>query len=81
MNTNGMNNLYISNLMRKIEMEFAFVNHIRFRSINNYDSTYQTVKNKVSDIEDLSVDERRFYVPEMLVIDLEDIIITEYFVQ
>ena len=80
MNTNGTNNLYISNLMRKIEINFPFVNHIRFRTINNYDSTYQTVKNKVSDIEDLSVNERRFYVPEMLTIDLEDIVITEYFV-
>ena len=77
-NENGMNNLFISNLMRKIEQKFAYVDHIRFRQINYYDSTYQAVKNYVTDLDDLTVEERRWYVPELLVCDLDDIDITEY---
>lgn len=77
-NEKGMNNLFISNLMRKIEQKFAYVDHIRFRQINYYDSTYQAVKNYVTDLDDLTVEERRWYVPELLVCDLDDIDITEY---
>ena len=78
-NSKGMNNLFISNLMRKIETKFAYVDHIRFKKINNYDSTYQAVKNYVTDLNDLTVEERRFYVPELLVCDIEDVKITEYY--
>lgn len=78
-NNKGTNSLYISNLMRKVENHFAFVDHIRFKSINGYDSKYQAVKNKVPDINDLSVQERRFFVPELLVTDIDDIVITEYY--
>ena len=78
-NSKGMNNLFISNLMRKIETRFGYVDHIRFKKINSYDSTYQAVKNYVTDLDDLTVDERRFYVPELLVCDLDDILITEYY--
>lgn len=78
-NNKGTNSLYISNLMRKVENHFAFVDHIRFKSINGYDSKYQAVKNKVPDINDLSVQERRFFVPELLVSDVDDIVITEYY--
>ena len=74
----GMNSIYISNLMRKIEEQFAFVDHIRFRGINAYSPTYQAVKNANNDINTLTVEERRWYVPELLTIDLDDIIITEY---
>lgn len=78
-NARGTNTLYVSNLMRKIENKFAYVDHIRFRGINDFDSKYQAVKNKVVDIDDLTVEDRRFYVPELLTIDLENIIITEYY--
>ena len=80
-NSKGMNNLFISNLMRKIETRFGYVDHIRFKRINDYDTTYQAVKNYVTELDDLTVDERRFYVPELLVCDIEDIKITEYYVQ
>lgn len=80
-NSDGMNNLYISNLMRKIETNFAYVDHIRFLSINNYDSTYQTIKSEVDDINDLSVEDRRYYIPELIVCDTDDITINSYFVQ
>ena len=73
-----INNLYMSNLMRQIETNFSFVDHIMFISINGYDTLYQTVKNKTKDINSLTRDERRVYVPEILVIEEEDIIINEY---
>jgi hypothetical protein len=79
-NTSGFNNLYISNLMRKIELEFTYIDHIRFVRINNYPSDYQAVKHCVTDLNDLDVSDRRWYVPEMLVVDPEDIIINDYFV-
>ena len=79
-NSSGMNNLYISNLMRKIETQFAYVDHIRFRGINHYHTGYQAIKNYVEDLNDLTVEERRYYVPELLVIDLEDITINDYVV-
>lgn len=79
-NGKGMNNLFISNLMRKIETKFSYVDHIRFVRINDYDSSYQAVKNRSIDLNDLSVADRRFYVPELLVCDSDDITITEYFV-
>ncbi len=75
-----MNNLFISNLMRKIENRYSYVDHIKFKSINKYDSTYQAVKNYATDLNDLTVEERRFYVPELLVCDEDDIIITEFYV-
>ena len=80
-NSSGMNNLYISNLLRKIENQFAYVDHIRFKGINHYDTTYQAIKNYVEDLDDLTVEERRYYVPELLVIDLDDIIINDYLVE
>ena len=79
-NEDGMNNLYISNLMRKIEIQFAEVDHIRFRHINQYDTEYQAIRNYVDDLNELSIEERRYYVPELLVINLDDITINEYFV-
>lgn len=80
-NTASLNNLYISNLMRKIELNFAYVDHIIFNSINAYDSTYQAVKNSITDLKELTVEERRTYVPELLVIDVDDIEINDYTVE
>ena len=77
-NTSGMNNLHISNLMRKIESKFSYVDHIRFNEINNYESSYQSVKNNATDLSTLSVAERRYYVPELLVVDIDDITINGY---
>ena len=79
-NSSGMNNLFISNLMRKIELQFSYVDHIRFKGINHYDTNYQAVKNYVEDLDDLTVEERRYYVPELLVVDLEDITINDYLI-
>lgn len=78
-NHSGMNNLFISNLIRKIEIKFTNIDHLRFKAINRYSTDYQAVKNYATDLNDLTVEERRFYVPEFLVCDLSDIIINEYY--
>lgn len=78
-NESGMNNLYVSNLMRRIEQKFQYVDHIRFNGINAYDTDYQAVKNYVTDLNELTVTERRAYIPEILVVAEDDIIITENF--
>lgn len=62
-------NLYISNLSNYIETEFAYVDHTRFLGINDYDTYYQTVTNLTEDIDTLTRDERRWYVPELLNIE------------
>ena len=67
------NNLYISNLIRKIENQFAYVDHLRFIRINEYSTEYQTVKNTSVDIEKMTKLELREYVPEILVCDLNKI--------
>lgn len=80
-NDAGSNNLYISNLMRKIEYTYEYVDHIRFVRINNYSSDYQTIKSNISYIDDLThitKEERRFYVPEILTVDYDNIIINDY---
>ena len=77
-NSSGVNNLYISNLMRKIELKFSYVDHIRFNNINGYDTRYQAVK-ELQDLDELTVSERRMYVPEFLVVDTDDITIHEFY--
>lgn len=74
-NDKKMNSLYISNLIRKIELNFTYVDHLRFVTINDYPSTYQNVYNYVSDIDDLTKEERRKYVPELLNVELDDIVL------
>lgn len=80
LNNLGMNNVYVSNLMRKIENNFAYVDHIRFVKINNYESTYQTVRSKFDDLHDMDTEELRNFVPEFMCINLSDIKINEYYV-
>ena len=80
LNTIGMNNIYVSNLMRKIENNFSYVDHIRFVKINDYISTYQTVRSKFEDLHELDTNELREFVPELMSINLEDIKINEHFI-
>lgn len=77
-NPNGLNQLHISNLMREIEMNFSEVDHIRFRGINDFDTNYQSIKLIYTDLDDMTREERRKYVPELLVCELDDIIVNEY---
>jgi hypothetical protein len=75
---NGTNVIHVSNLMREIEYNFSYVDHIRFRGFNDYDTSYQSIILKYTDIDDMTKEERRKYVPELLVIDIDDIVINEY---
>lgn len=91
LNAYGNNELHISNLMRKIETNFAYVDHIKFIGLNGeitdeglyeltdkmgYDTDYQSIKLVTKDINDLSKDERFSYVPEMLCVNKDQISLT-----
>lgn len=77
-NEKGVNNLYISNLIRQIEQNFAQVDHLEFKGINDYDITYQSIENVSIDLEKLSKDQRRKFVPDILVINDANIFINYY---
>lgn len=72
-NSSGNNSLYISNLIRGIENNFGTVHHLKFGGINDYDTGYQTIRVKEPNLSNLTKLERREYVPEILVIDDNDI--------
>lgn len=73
---NGGNNLYISNLIREIENTFGSVHYQKFLGINDYDTSYQTISIKEPDLNNLPKNERRNYVPEVLVVEPENILLS-----
>lgn len=75
-NTSGNNDLYISNLIREIETNFASVHHLKFMGINDYSTEHQTISVKEVDLEKLTKEERRKYVPEILVADRSNIMLS-----
>lgn len=75
-NSSGNNDLYISNLIREIETNFASVHHLKFMGINDYDTNYQTISVRTTNLDELSKEERRQYVPEILVADPDNIILS-----
>lgn len=74
-NTDGTNDLYISNLIRSIENDFPYVHHLEFKGINDYDTSFQSIKNEAISLTNLSKEERRHFVPELLVINKNNIIL------
>lgn len=74
-NDNGMNGIYISNLIQSLENEFDDIKYIKFISINGYNTFVQCVENSKSDIDSLSKDDRIAYIPEFLNIDIHNITI------
>lgn len=74
-NDNGMNGIYISNLIQSLENEFDEIKYIKFISINGYNTFVQCIENNTTDIETLSKEDRIAYVPEFLNIELENITI------
>lgn len=74
-NDNGMNGIYISNLIQSLENEFDEIKYIKFISINGYNTFVQCIENNTIDIETLSKEDRIAYVPEFLNIELENITI------
>jgi hypothetical protein len=73
LNSSGTNDLYISNLIKGIENKFTEVHHLKFLGINDYSTDYQTIIVKETDLTNLTKEERRKYVPEMLVVDKDNI--------
>ena len=72
-NHEGFNNIFVSNLIRALENNFSQIDHLKFIGINDYDSDIQSIKCKVTDLTELTKEERRKYVPEMLVANLDNI--------
>ena len=75
-NDTGTNNFYNSNLVRSLESDFAYIHHVKFIGINDYSPKYQTIENRAIDLTTLSKEDRLVYVPEVLVVNLEDIHLT-----
>lgn len=75
-NSDGTNELYVSNLIRYIEENFSYVNHMVFCKINNYDTTYQSIRNYAISLTELTKEERRHFVPDILTINKNSIDIT-----
>lgn len=74
-NDNGLNGVYISNLIQSLENEFENIKYIKFISMNGYNTFVQCVENNTVDITKLNKQDRIEYVPEFLNIDLDDITI------
>lgn len=72
-NSEGTNDLYISNLIRGIENTFSYVHHLYFKGINDYPVSYQAIKNKAISLKDLTKEERRHFVPDLLTINRANI--------
>ena len=77
-NEEGSNDFHNSNMIREIENNFSYVHHIKFKGINRYDSRYQSIINKKISLDDLSKTERRKFVPDILVINRNNIFLSFY---
>ena len=70
-------NVYISNLIRRIEEKHPNVDHLKFISIGEYDATKQYIRVKYEDVSDLGEDELSILVPEILICLAENIELIE----
>jgi hypothetical protein len=77
LNTSKLQNIHISNLIHLIEQNHPNVNYLRFLGINDYDANLQSIRVKYDHIDELREDQLQIYVPEMIQVHLEDIIIHE----
>lgn len=77
-NSTGANDFYVSNLIKAIENSFGEVHHLKFLGINDYDTGYQTIGVRQPNLTDLTKEERRRYVPEILVANPDDIQLSLY---
>ena len=75
-NDTGTNDLFISNLIRCIENDCPYVHHLEFKGINNYTVDYQAIRNTAISLENLSKEERRHFVPEILVVNTNNIFLS-----
>ena len=75
-NSDGTNELYISNLIRNVETDFAYVDHIVFQKINDYPTEYQAITNESIGLNNLTKEQRKKFVPDILVINKNNVRIT-----
>ena len=65
-NNEEKNNIYISNLMRELEINLNNIEFIKFEGINNYDTQTQSIESKNIDIGTIGYDAFKTFVPEYL---------------
>lgn len=78
LNDNGGNEFYISNLIYDLKKNYPEIRHLKFMGINDYDTMVQSIRNNTSDLNKLTKEERRCYVPEFLVMNTENVKLTYY---
>ena len=74
-NNDGTNDLYISNLIREIENNFAYVHHLKFEGLNDYPTDCQSIINVRISLNDMTKEERRHFVPDLLTVNKNNIIL------
>ena len=72
-NTNGLNGIYISRLIKDVSENFDCIRYMIFTGINGYDASVQNIENITIDMENMTKEERINFVPEFLNIEIEDI--------
>ena len=77
LDTGELRDIHISDLIHKIKENHPNVKYIRFLGFNNYDSNKQSIFLKYDDIKELTLNQLRPYVPELIRVDRDSIIITE----
>lgn len=74
---NGINFLYISNLIKELENNFEYITYTEFVGFNNYDSSYQIIENTFTNYADITTEQIIKYVPEYLNINRKSYIDNE----
>ena len=59
-----------------IETNFAYVDHIVFNKINDYPTDYQAITNEYISLDNLTKEQRKKFVPDILVINKNNVRIT-----
>ena len=66
LNSDDRPNVYVSNLIRRIETNNPNVEHLKFLGINDYDARAQYIQVKYRDVSDLNRNELEILVPEII---------------
>ena len=77
LNSDGNPNIYISNLIRRLETNNPNISHLRFNGIAHYDAREQFIRVRYQDVSDLDKDNLSVLVPELLQCRPEDIHLVE----
>lgn len=75
LNDEGTTDFFISNLIRGLEETIPNIRYIVFNGINGYSTEYQAIK-AITQVDNLSEDDMKRYVPEILTLDIDNISIS-----